>query len=796
MQSNNILENLNPQQKEAVQNYKGPCLIVAGAGSGKTKVLTSRIAYMVSEGVDPGRILALTFTKKAAEEMKERIGVMIGYGAARHLNMGTFHSVFCKILREFHEAIGYERDFTIYDTSATKSAITSIVKEMELDAKVYDVKKITSRISMAKNNFVTAKVYNTSPKVIEEDAQHKMPLIGEIYKRYSDKCRSCNVMDFDDILLNLDILVQTNEIVTKAIADKFDYILVDEYQDTNFAQYFIIQKLAQWKRNICVVGDDSQSIYAFRGATIDNILKFKKDYPECNTYRLERNYRSTKTIVRAANSLIAHNNNRIPKECFSEGEEGAPIDLIASYDEKEEALLLTSAIVVKMAQQKAAYSDFAILYRTNAQSRAIEEELRHRNIPYVIYSGRSFYEREEVMDLLAYFRLVVNPFDDEAFKRVCNKPTRGISAATLAKLSLCATALGTSLFKAAYSEEFATKYDLRESAITSVRKFCDLINSLAAKQSTTDAFTLAQETAGSTSYYSFRSEDKSAEGLAKLGNVDELLSGVKSFVNQLSEEFAAIQLEENDTTEVNQDELPVITLSSYLENVALLSAVDIDEDSTNKVALMTVHASKGLEFANVFVTGLEEELFPSGGFLISPLELEEERRLMYVAMTRAEKTLTLSFAKKRFRRGITMANSPSRFIKEIPVEYYSRTAQRSLGGSGVAVGSSYSSGFGGGSSYGSGSSRPSTTPQYSRPSQPSRPSAPAPAPASAPNPSPDDMHLATISELRPGVQVHHGKFGFGTITEVQDNGMLKVVVRFDAYGLKTLIPSYAKLMVK
>lgn len=797
MDENLILQNLNPQQKAAVENYQGPCLIVAGAGSGKTKVLTSRIAYLISKGVNPERVLALTFTKKAAEEMKERIGAMIGFRSARHLQMGTFHSVFCKILRDFHEEIGYSRDFTIYDTSATKSAITAILKEMNLDAdKKYDVRKITSRISMAKNNFVTPQVYKNNHKLLEEDAKRLTPLFFQVYERYAEKCKTSNVMDFDDILLNLDLLVQNNPDATKSIAGRFDYILVDEYQDTNFAQYYIIKKLAQWHRNICVVGDDSQSIYAFRGANISNIFDFKKEYPDFKMYRLERNYRSTQTIVSAANSLIEHNQNRIPKECYSEGEEGRPIDIISTFDEKEEALLVVSNIVSRMAEQKAQYSDFALLYRTNAQSRTLEEALRRRNIPYIIYSGRSFYEREEVMDLLSYFRLVVNPHDDEAFKRICNKPSRGISPATVAKLVIAANDNHTSLIRAAYLEDLGTRYDLKTAALNSLKTFCDLISRLSSIQPTTDAFTLANRIAEETGYRNFRAEDKTLEGIARLANVDELLSGVKAYVKDMNEEFAEIQLEENGSTEVNEDELPVVTLSSYIENVALLSAVDVDDETNNKVALMTVHASKGLEFTNVYITGLEEELFPACDFMTPPQEIEEERRLMYVAMTRAQKTLTLSYAKRRMRRGTTMTNSPSRFIREIDRKYFSTTAKHAL----IAA-----------------MAEKASEPQYNTKgmpvgypyNQPQRPAAqqpqrlgPAPRPAmQSPEPKPvtsavpQNMHLATLSELQVGVTVYHEKFGQGTITQLLTDGMYKVIVKFDKYGTKTLIPSYAKLLV-
>ena len=646
-----IVEGLNEEQKKAVSCIEGPVLIVAGAGSGKTRVLTSRIAYILSQGVEPSRVLALTFTKKAAGEMKERIGNMVGYKAARQLVMGTFHSVFIRFLREYAEFLGYPANFTIYDTSDSQSAIKACVKELSLDDKVYKPKEVLSRISMAKNNLVTVNGYRNNRELLTADLHSKRPRLVDIYDLYQKKMKQSGVMDFDDILLNMNYLFKDNKDALMAIADRFSYILVDEYQDTNRSQYLILKKLAQFHHNICVVGDDSQSIYAFRGAKIENILNFKKDYPECKLFRLERNYRSTRNIVEAANSLIAHNDGRIPKNCYSEGDAGEKIKILHSYSETEEAVSVVGEIMSRVRNDHAQYQDFAVLYRTNAQSRAIEEQLRRRNIPYMIYSGNSFYERAEIKDMMAYFKLCVNPYDDESFKRTVNKPARGIGATTLQSLELMAREKQLPLFRAGFE-------------IPKVKPFCEMIEKLALLVKTTDAYELAKKIADDSGLYAFFKSDNSVEGQSRTSNIEELVDSVAVFVEERRAE--AESSGEADTESI------LFTLDDYLENVALLSNADTrddEENASNKVSLMTVHSAKGLEYPYVLITGLEENLFPSLSMLSSRQDVEEERRLFYVAVTRAQKAVTLSYSSSRMRNGKHESNSPSRFIKEIDSRY-------------------------------------------------------------------------------------------------------------------------------
>ena len=671
--ANTILEGLNSEQRQAVSCVDGPVLIVAGAGSGKTRVLTSRIAYILEKGCPPEKILALTFTKKAASEMKERIALMVGDRKARRLFMGTFHSVFIRFLREFAEGLGYPANFTIYDTSDSTSAVKSCIKELQLDEKVYKPKDVLSRISMAKNNLVTPEAYRRNALAQQNDAAARKPRICDIYQLYAQKCRQSGVMDFDDILLNMNILLRDSPAALDSISGRFRYIMVDEYQDTNYAQYLILKKLGASHRNICVVGDDSQSIYAFRGAKIENILNFQKDYPDNRTFRLEQNYRSTRTIVDAANSLIARNSARIPKKCYSEGEEGEKIRLINAYTEQEEALLIASSIMSRIRSDSARYQDFAILYRTNSQSRALEEALRKRNLPYVIYSGNSFYERAEVKDMMAYLKLTANPNDDESFKRVVNKPARGIGDTSLAALSAAALDNGCTLFRAVYLDNLES-YGLKSAAIQKIRTFCEMISRFSSKSATEDAGTLAMSLAIESQLLVHYKSDNSIEGQSRAANVEELLNSVKSFVEERqSEYFEQMQADgtvgEGDS--LSSSDLPVVTLDEYLENVSLLSAVDLedDEDASNRITLMTVHSSKGLEFPYVYVAGMEENLFPSGGSMASENDIEEERRLFYVAITRAKKAVQLSFAATRMRNGKHESNSPSRFVREIDSRY-------------------------------------------------------------------------------------------------------------------------------
>ena len=802
-----ILEGLNSEQKAAVSCVDGPVLIVAGAGSGKTRVLTSRIAYILEQkDLDPSRILALTFTKKAASEMKERIALMVGERKARRLYMGTFHSVFIRFLREFSESLGYPNTFTIYDTSDSVSAIKTCLKELQLDDKIYKPKDVLSRISMAKNNLVTAEAYRRNPNALQNDASAKKPRICDIYQRYSEKCRQAGVMDFDDILLNMNILLRDNPAALESIAGRFDYIMVDEYQDTNFSQYLILKKLSQFHKNLCVVGDDSQSIYAFRGAKIENILNFKKDYPQHNIFRLEQNYRSTKVIVDAANSVIARNSARIPKECYSMGAQGEKIRLIQAYTEQEEAVLIASGILSRIQSERAEYQDFAILYRTNAQSRALEEALRRRNLPYMIYSGNSFFERAEVKDMMAYFKLVVNVSDDESFKRIVNKPARGIGDTSLSALTAAASHHGIPLFKAAYSGDLES-FGLKPAAIKKIREFCDMIARLTMLSIEADAYTLAKKIADDSGLYMFFKMDTSIEGQSRTANIEELVDSIKLYIDERNGEFLEDMQAEGqvaDGVELSESDFPVVTMGDYLENASLLSAVDVsDEESSNKIALMTVHSSKGLEFPYVYVAGLEENIFPSGGFMASESEIEEERRLFYVAMTRAKKVLQLSFASSRLRNGKTESNSPSRFVKEIDVQYVANPLvadiedddepKRGFGGWGQRA--SAKPKFGGGG-YSYGNSGPVKT---ERPASPARRT--SPVPVSRPQVvqkrvSDADFEPTPILQLKAGQKIEHNRFGFGNILEISGTiPDLKAKIAFEDHGEKILLLKYAKIRV-
>ena len=818
--SNRILEGLNGEQRAAVSCVDGPVLIVAGAGSGKTRVLTSRIAYILAEkDCDPASILALTFTKKAASEMKERIALMVGEKKARRLYMGTFHSVFIRFLREFSESLGYPSTFTIYDTSDSVSAIKTCLKELQLDDKVYKPKDVLSRISMAKNNLVTAEAYRRNPTALQNDASAKKPRICDIYQLYAQKCKQAGVMDFDDILLNMNILLRDNPAALESIAGRFKYIMVDEYQDTNFSQYLILKKLSQFHKNLCVVGDDSQSIYAFRGAKIENILNFKKDYPDHHIFRLEQNYRSTKTIVDAANSLIARNSARIPKNCYSMGDEGEKIRLIQAYTEQEEAFLVAQSIVSRIQSEHAEYQDFAILYRTNAQSRALEEALRKRNLPYVIYSGNSFFERAEVKDMMAYFKLAVNLNDDESFKRVVNKPARGIGDTSLAALNAAAIEHGTSLFKAAYLDDLET-FGLKLPAVRKIREFCEMMGRLSLRSQKEDAYTVAAALAMDSGLLMFYKSDTSIEGQSRTANVEELLNSVKNYIDEKqSEYFEEMQADDmvGDGVELTAADLPIVTLSDYLENVSLLSAVDVedDENGSNKVTLMTVHSSKGLEFPYVYVTGMEENIFPSGGFMASETEIEEERRLFYVAMTRAKKHVHFAFASTRMRNGKHESNSPSRFIREVDSQYISNpltkddledSPKETFGGWGTRA-SSGQSRFGRNeygrtgavrvekSSYGA--SRSSSTPDRRTEQAPVRSVGPVPVhrpQTVAPRVADADFVPTPILQLRVGQRVEHNRFGFGKILEISGNPAdLKAKIAFEEHGEKILILKYAKI---
>lgn len=779
-----ILKQLDSAQSEAVKCTDGPVLIVAGAGSGKTRVLTSRIAYLLAKGADPSRILALTFTRKAAGEMKERIANMVGARGARSLVMGTFHSVFVRFLREYAGVLGYPREFTIYDTSDSVSAIKHILKEMQLDDKVYKPKEVLGRISMAKNNLYTAEAYARNTAAVTNDRNSRKGEIHRIYSKYQQLMKASGVMDFDDILVNMNLLLTKEDgagaPVLPQIAGRFDYILVDEYQDTNYAQYLIIKKLSQEHRNICVVGDDSQSIYAFRGAKIENMLNFQKDYPDAKRFALERNYRSTKTIVNAANSLIAKNVGRLPKNCFSDGSMGEKIDLLKAYDERDEAGMITSSIIRKMREEGASYQSFAILYRTNSQSRAIEEALRRRNLPYMIFSGNSFFERAEVKDMMAYLKLVVNPLDDESFRRAVNKPARGIGDTSLNALSAAASAQGKSLCEAARSDGLEA-FGLKKAAIEKILAFVNMIYAHNAMMGEKDAYALSAAIADASGLYRSLKEDKTIEGQSRAANVEELINSAKSFVEEQHNSYIEDLMAEgrlNDGEELSADQLPLVSLGDYLENVSLLSAVDVsDEDSANKIALMTVHAAKGLEFPYVYVAGMEENLFPSGGMMASPSDIEEERRLFYVAMTRAQKALSLSFATSRMRNGRHESNSPSRFVREINQSYISNPLSRE-------------------NDYSAPQYEPKPKyeprPQVVRKPEPARSSFTPPRPVAATAAA--DFVPDPVYSFRSGMTIEHNRFGKGVILDISgDPADLKAKIRFDAYGEKLLVLKYAKM---
>ena len=809
---NAIFEGLNSEQRKAVACVEGPVLIVAGAGSGKTRVLTCRIAHILEQGCEPDRILALTFTKKAAGEMKERIAMMVGERKARRLYMGTFHSVFVRFLREYAGFLGYPSSFTIYDASDSVSAVKACIKELGLDDKLYKPKEVLGRISMAKNNLVTADRYRSNPTAVMNDTRAKKPRICDIFTLYARRCKESGVMDFDDILVNMNILLRDNREALEDIAGRFSYILVDEYQDTNYAQYLILNRLGQFHRNVCVVGDDSQSIYAFRGAKIENILSFRKDYPDCNVFRLERNYRSTKVIVEAANSLIAKNENRIPKECYAVGDSGEKIRLVKSYTEQEEAVLITSGIMDRMREERAQYQDFAVLYRTNSQSRAIEEALRRRNIPYMIYSGNSFFERAEIKDMMAYFKLVVNPHDDESFKRAVNKPARGIGDTSMEALASAARAHGVSLFRAVFAPDLP-EHGLKNAAIVKLRAFCGMIDNLAAKASSTDALVLAQRIADDSGLYAFFKADTSVEGMSRTSNVEELINSVAQFVEDRHNEYLA-ELEYAAEDSTLDNEPPVVSLGEFLENISLLSSVDLadEEDTNNKVALMTVHSAKGLEFPYVYIAGMEENLFPSGGMLASASDIEEERRLFYVAITRAKKAVEISFAATRMRNGRHESHAPSRFIREIDPKYIANPLRDSAFEDDFEDGDGY--GFGGfGSRFGRGSvqrgspygrssgvtffkqerregARPAPRPAVPEPARRPTPAAP---PASRYDESsfvPSPMRDFTV-----GQRIEHNRFGPGRILDITGSfPELKAKIAFDDYPEpKTILLKYAKM---
>jgi DNA helicase-2/ATP-dependent DNA helicase PcrA len=658
----NYLNDLNESQKQAVINSEGPALVIAGAGSGKTRVLTYRIVHLLEKGVSAGKILSLTFTNKAAREMKERITRIVSPEAGRYLWMGTFHSVFAKILRMEAEKLGYKSNFTIYDSADTKSLIRTIIRELNLDDNIYKPGLINSRISSSKNNLVTASMYGADSSLQEHDRANKMPLLADIYRIYATRCFKANAMDFDDLLLNTNILFRDFPDVLASYQKRFEYILVDEYQDTNYSQYLIVKKLAATHHNICVVGDDAQSIYSFRGARIENILEFKNDYSDYKLFKLEQNYRSTQVIVDAANTIIANNEGQIRKKVFSMNEEGEKIQVMEALTDLDEGFNVSSDIFGKRLSQQLNWSDFAILYRTNAQSRIFEETLRRKNIPYKIYGGLSFYERKEIKDILAYFRMIINPEDEEALKRSINYPKRGIGDTTIQKIFELASAADSTPWNilteaGRYPDHFNSGTAKRLSV------YVDVINNLRLNSGTVDAFTKAKEVSLGSGIMRELREGKLAEEISRYENLEELLNAIKVFTEE---------------AETNGDPS---TLEAYMANVALLTDQDTEnEEDRNKVTLMTIHSAKGLEFKHVYIVGMEDTLFPSPMSSGSARELEEERRLFYVAVTRAEKQATLSYALNRYKWGNLERCKPSRFIKEVDQKFlnYIETGGKTL----------------------------------------------------------------------------------------------------------------------
>lgn len=802
-----IFEGLNPAQRAAVEDINGAALIIAGAGSGKTRVLTCRIANVLSHGFDPGSILALTFTNKASKEMKERIAATVGYDKARKLWMGTFHSVFIRFLREEAELLGFPKTFTIYDTTDSRNVIKACVKELQLDDKIYKPNEVHSRISMAKNNLVTAEAYARNTQAIQNDAAGKKPRIYEIYQLYAKKCRQSGAMDFDDILLYTNILFRDFPDALARIRSRFKFILVDEYQDTNFAQYLIVKKLAQEHGNIAVVGDDAQSIYSFRGARIENILSFKKDYPNAKEYRLEQNYRSTKTIVGAANSLIAKNSMQLKKKCFSEGDQGEKIELINAYTEQEEGFMVASSIMDTVYKEREQYSSFAILYRTNAQSRVIEEALRKKNIPYKIFAGHSFYERAEVKDMLAYLKFVANERDEQALMRIINFPARGIGDTTIGKLKELALSRNQTLCEAIKGDEMES-VGIKAATALKMKHFVAAIEQIREKTPYTNAFDIADEVNKRFGILDFIRQDTTLEAQARAENIEELFNSIKEFVEEGEAEYESITEEGYDA--------PIVTLDLYLENVSLISDLDANnkEEDRNKVSLMTVHSSKGLEFPHVYIIGMEENLFPSVGMGGPDSEIEEERRLFYVALTRAEKSVKLSFANSRMKWGSHVSNRPSRFLKEIDKSYILNPLtdfEEELRTGYNPEESVMQALYGRGNTVRQPSSHPARQ-QYNRPfpsrqtgtptsstyqSPSGRPHTAIPQQPRTPMRAPDPNFVADSPlKIKAGQNVEHDRFGFGVVVSVEgDPANLKAIVDFKNGGRKTLLLKFAKIRI-
>ena len=759
-----LLDQLNEPQREAAECVDGPVMIIAGAGSGKTRTLTYRIAHLMELGVDPFHILALTFTNKAANEMKERIIKLVG-GEGRNLWMGTFHSIFARVLRAEASKLGYTSSFTIYDTDDSKAAIKQIVKNLNLDPKTYKPTFVLNRISMAKSNLLGPKDYQENPEIYQTDIDSKRPAIGQIYQMYDQRLHNSNAMDFDDLLFNMNILLRDFPDVLLKYQQRFQYIMVDEYQDTNFAQYLIVKKLAARNQNICVVGDDAQSIYAFRGANIQNIFNFKRDYPTMQLFKLEQNYRSTKNIVNAANSIISRNRDQIQKELWSDNSVGNRIRLIRAMDEKDEGTRVADSIMNYHLGEDVDYRSFAILYRQNSLSRSIEDALRKMNIPYKIYQGLSFYGRREVKDALAYLRLAINPHDDESLVRVINYPARGIGQTTMDKIRVAAADNDVSIWTVLENiQDFGLP--IQSGAVQKITEFVYMMKRFGAEVPTKDAFSLAKEIILASGIIKALQEEDDPESAERIDNIDELLNGVQEFCEEENPEASESTVPEASAS------AHIRTLDEFLQQVLLYTSEDKDKDKdADKVSLMTIHAAKGLEFPYVYVIGMEEQIFPS--FLASSrAELEEERRLFYVAVTRAEKQVTLSYAQTRFNNGQRMGGEISRFVEEIDPEYLEMPASRRAASTATTL--------------------PRAFFNAGKPSQatPKPQAAPKPRAAAVPN-SP-----AQIGAIMPGMKVHHDKFGSGKVLQVEGNGdSRKAIVFFEGIGQKQLMLKFAKLTI-
>lgn len=830
-----LLKDLNEAQRAAVEYIDGPSLVIAGAGSGKTRVLTYKIAYLLSQGMNPWSIMALTFTNKAAREMKERIGKLVGNDLAQHLYMGTFHSIFSRILRAEAEHIGFNNNFTIYDESDSRSLIKAIVKEMGLDDKKYKPAAVHAKISMAKNNLMSAAAYESDAAIFEQNKRAQMPEVGKIFVAYVQRCKQANAMDFDDLLTLTYQLFREHEDIRHKYAARFDYVLVDEYQDTNHVQMSIVMQLCQEKQRVCAVGDDSQSIYSFRGANIDNILNYQRQFQGTRLFKLEQNYRSTQTIVEAANSLIKHNRNQIPKDVFSENAKGEKIQYKPAYSDKEEAAIVAKDVKRIRREDGCQYSDFAILYRTNAQSRSFEEEFRKQGIPYRIYGGLSFYQRKEIKDIIAYFRLVANPDDEEAIKRIINYPARGIGATTVLKIADCAHQNQVSFWEVIGAPE---QYGLavNKGAMNKLETFRLLISSFIERAQTTDVYELGDAIIKESGISQDIMSGKDADDLARQENLEEFLSGMSAFVEERREEGRF-------------DEL---FLQDYLQDVALLTDADSDGDKDEpRVSLMTVHAAKGLEFPTVFVVGLEENIFPSPLSAASLRELEEERRLLYVAITRAEKHCILTNAKNRWRYGKMEFDNPSRFIDEIDSKLIDSLDE--AGGSLFGSMSESRLGSRSGSRFGSRTESISDQPEWARAQRPRRPWEDAEQPryssryqnskpvasqfVADPKPSLSEGNFKSVRALnaakrymethsshpasrgtgsaassvssaaassagssscglQEGMKIEHQRFGRGTVLKIEGTGEnTKATVEFVHSGTKQLLLKYAKFTV-